>query len=280
MLRGVFFDLDNTLIPTREVERAALAASWAAVFGSSGAMDPIALQKAIRNVYETRFGYGTPGYVELADLSAEKLAAELWTDVLAPWGLPAGDAVERLIHAYSEAERALLAPTAGALDTLDTLRAAGLKLGLITNGASAIQRRKLKVLAWEDFFDTVVVDTEFGHPKPDCRIFDHAAAAVGLPPAELMIVGDHLTADIGGGRSAGWRAVWYNAERKPLPPDAAPPDQTIHTLAELLTLPEIETMLRRTGESRADAPSGPVPSPRACRRSACGSPGRRRVTHN
>jgi len=29
MLRGVFFDLDLTLLPTGEIQRAALAGSWA-----------------------------------------------------------------------------------------------------------------------------------------------------------------------------------------------------------------------------------------------------------
>src|SRR5205823_2007858 len=100
-------------------------------------------------------------------------------------------------------------------------------------------------LALVDWFDIIVIDTEFGCPKPDRRIFDHAATSVGLPPAELLFVGDGLIPDVGGSRAAGWRSVWYNPRDEPLPPGAAPPDHTVRRLMDLLVLPEVAAVLRR-----------------------------------
>ena len=46
-----------------------------------------------------------------------------------------------------------------AAETLSSLRAAGLKLGLITNGSVRMQRSKLRCLALAPAFDTVVIPT-------------------------------------------------------------------------------------------------------------------------
>src|SRR5689334_10109400 len=142
MLRGVFFDLDNTLIGTREAQRTALASAWPAVFGDDSTVDPIALQKAGREAYEAQFGYGTPGYAELAHLSPEEVSRRVCEAALASRGLAAAGRVERFVTDLAQAERAALALSPGAIETLSTLRDAGLKLGLITNGPSAGQRAK------------------------------------------------------------------------------------------------------------------------------------------
>jgi HAD superfamily hydrolase (TIGR01549 family) len=243
-LRGVFFDLDNTLIPDREAQRAALAAAWTAAFASPYPMELKALLKAGRDAYESRFGYGTPGYAELAHLSVEALNRQVIGAALTQLGLAEAKTVERLVLAYAEAQRSSLTLPVETLDTLNALRASRLKLGLITNGASAVQRAKLTSLSLADQFDLIVIDTEFGCPKPDRRIFDHAAAGVGLSPTELLFVGDNWQVDIAGARAAGWRAAWYNPREQPLPPAAPPPDHTLRCLTDLLRLPEIAAALQ------------------------------------
>jgi HAD superfamily hydrolase (TIGR01549 family) len=244
MLRGVFFDLDNTLIRNRETQRGALAAAWETTFGSPCSLDDATLQKVVTDAYRTGFGFGTPGYAELAHLSLGELYRRIGSDVLTRLGLHDADRVERLSRATADAEREALALCPGAIETLDALRSAGLRLGLITNGASAVQRAKLTALTLADWFDVIVIDTEFGCPKPDRRIFDHAATAVGLLPAELLFVGDGLIPDVGGSRAAGWMSVWYNPRGELLPPDMAAPHHTVSRLVDLLALPEVAAALR------------------------------------
>ena len=84
----------------------------------------------------------------------------------------------------------------------------GLKLGVITNGGSVRQRRKLAALKIADAFDAILVSEEEGVRKPDAEIFRRALARCGAAAHEALFVGDHPVADIEGAYSAGLVAVW------------------------------------------------------------------------
>jgi len=66
-----------------------------------------------------------------------------------------------------------------AIETLDRLRDAGFRLGLLTNGPAEMQRWKLARFPIAERVDVVVIEGEFGHGKPDARVFQHALASVG-----------------------------------------------------------------------------------------------------
>jgi putative hydrolase of the HAD superfamily len=109
------------------------------------------------------------------------------------------------------------------------------RVGLITNGLSAIQRGKLKATGLEGQFDPVLVSGEVGVGKPDARIFRRAMELTGCAAAECVMVGDAVERDVAGASGAGWRSVWLNRYGKPLPTDTVP-DATITSLAELPAL--------------------------------------------
>ncbi len=67
-----------------------------------------------------------------------------------------------------------------AVGTLSSLRASGLKLGLITNGSVRMQSRKLECLALSPMFDTILISDAEGIHKPDPRIFQRAMARLGV----------------------------------------------------------------------------------------------------
>jgi putative hydrolase of the HAD superfamily len=92
--------------------------------------------------------------------------------------------------------------------TLEALRAAGKKLGVITNGPIEWQSRKLRTLGLTDYFDDVIISDAVGIAKPDPRIFSLALERLGVSAAESMYVGDHPQIDIAGARAAGLRAAW------------------------------------------------------------------------
>jgi len=110
------------------------------MLGAHPAVDVHAVPRHIREVYQARFGYGTPGYAELGQISVAELSRRITMEVLARCGIADPDCVDRLVGAWAEAERQALALYADTLEALNALRAAGLKLGLITNGPSALQR--------------------------------------------------------------------------------------------------------------------------------------------
>lgn len=85
------------------------------------------------------------------------------------------------------------------------------QVGILTNGFSEIQRLKLEQfpeLAASS--DAVVISEEIGFLKPDTRLFDHAAAVVGMTSSQILYVGDSLHSDVGGGIASGWQVAWYS----------------------------------------------------------------------
>ena len=55
----------------------------------------------------------------------------------------------------------------------------------------------------------------FGVAKPDIRIFQAAATAVGVRPEELLHIGDDAELDVLGGLNAGMQTVWVNRSGQP-----------------------------------------------------------------
>ena len=117
----------------------------------------------------------------------------------------------------------------------------GVRLGLITNGPSDLQRAKVIALGLDSVFELVLVSGEFGVAKPDPSIFLHAAQQLGVTPAQCLMVGDNLDKDVAGALAAGMRAVWV---QRPGGPEAGkvPPDELAGrfvTLSGLAALPEL-----------------------------------------
>lgn len=158
-------------------------------------------------------------------------------EVLAPWG----ELDPETFSFYNDArERSfdLLQAYADARETIDALREHGLKLGVLTNGLSELQRRKLRQIGLEDAFDAVAISQEIGAAKPDPRAFGAAVAMLGLEPAEVAMVGDHLTNDVIGALAAGLgAAVWVERYPGELPEGA-------HLVRELKEIPAVLRLVR------------------------------------
>jgi putative hydrolase of the HAD superfamily len=100
-------------------------------------------------------------------------------------------------------------PFDGVAEALADLRLRGYRLGIITNWDPSA-RRLLAARDLDGFFEQVIVSCEVGCEKPDRRIFDLAAAAAGVRPAECLYVGDNYYVDTVGARAAGMESVVVN----------------------------------------------------------------------
>lgn len=99
------------------------------------------------------------------------------------------------------------------LEVVKKLRAAGIRTAIVTNVTADIldsQRKKVAALGIASFFDAIVYSAEFGVHKPDRRIFDHAAAVLGVANEECVFVGDDPDSDVAGALNAGMEAVWLD----------------------------------------------------------------------
>jgi HAD superfamily hydrolase (TIGR01549 family) len=91
-----------------------------------------------------------------------------------------------------------------ALPVLEELRAAQLRLGLVSNG---IRDLREFVAHHQLDVDAIVGSRAHGFVKPHPTIFQSALQQLGVEPAQAAMVGDSLEEDIEGARALGMRAI-------------------------------------------------------------------------
>ena len=125
-------------------------------------------------------------------------------------------------------------PLPEAIDTVRWLRARGIKLALITNGAGEAQQRKIERFDLGVLFNAILVEGEMGFGKPDERIYRRALRDLEVNPEDAWMVGDHLEFDVAAPQQLGLFAVWIDTGGRGLPPDRqVRPDRVIRRLSEL-----------------------------------------------
>ena len=82
----------------------------------------------------------------------------------------------------------------------------GCRLGVVSNGDSQHQRKKLKHIGVLHRFDSVVISGDTGVSKPDPRIFSRSLAQLGVDACEALFAGDDYERDYLGAARAGLHA--------------------------------------------------------------------------
>ncbi|MCP2001769.1 UNVERIFIED_ORG: 5'-nucleotidase [Buttiauxella agrestis ATCC 33320] len=152
-----------------------------------------------------------------------------WSERLS---VPAGDLNAAFLNAMAE----ICVPLPGAVSLLNALKDK-VKIGIITNGFTALQQIRLERTGLRDYFDLLVISELVGVAKPDRKIFDYTFEQMGHPPRDrVMMVGDTAESDILGGMNAGIATCWLNAHGRSLPEGISP-------TWEVTTLNELERLL-------------------------------------
>ncbi len=217
-IRAVFFDLDDTLLPTTSSRRERATRAFERLKADHPDHKGLRFDSFFHNItaYDHSTGFSRGMQPVLEDLGL--------------WETPAGKAAHGLW--FFDGALDLIEPYPLACETIEALRSE-YRLGLITNGEGIHQRRKFEALGIAQHFDFVLVSGEFGHLKPNRAIFREALARAGVEPHEAVHVGDHIEADVWGAQSVGMRAIWFNAERRRSHYDDATPDATVTSYLEL-----------------------------------------------
>jgi putative hydrolase of the HAD superfamily len=169
---------------------------------------------------------------------ARRLAVQGGFNALAADGhprLPADLAIRIAdrFNAYREEEMFVFP---GAHDAIDELKARGVKLALVTNGAAETQRAKVERFAFAHRFDHIQIEGEHGFGKPEERAYLHAMDALGVTAGDTWMVGDNLEWEIAAPQRLGIYAIWMDVHGEGLPPaSTVKPDRIIRSLSELLT---------------------------------------------
>ncbi len=183
---------------------------------------------------------GLWGYFENTDPTPDGFAAwipeyqhRVWSGALDELGRGDDALAERLSETFKTArrQRHVIFPEVPAL--LEDL-GQRFRLGLVTNGASDLQREKVAGAGLERYFQTIVVSGEVGVGKPDRRVFTRALDALNSSPDDAVMIGDSLRCDIGGAQAMGMSCIWIRSTSLDQPDP--PPTATIVSVAELANL--------------------------------------------
>ena len=175
-VKAVISDLDDTLYPERDYVKSgffAVAADIERRFGVRGVAD------------------------KMLDLF-DKERADVYGRTLDAFGIDRDDAlIKEFVETY-RTHKPNIKLADDVRETLARLRAAGYKLGIITDGEPNRQREKISALGLDKLVDGIIVTDELGgeaYRKPNPKAFELMLDKLGVAAEEAAYVGDNPKKD-------------------------------------------------------------------------------------
>lgn len=199
-ITSLIFDIDGTLLDFRKAERNALMELKDYMQDSDAPEDFISSYHRINDRI----------WIELEEglITGETLKLERFRR-FAKVKMYKGDP-EDLSEYYLTALGKGAFPLEGATELLEQLKGR-YPMAVVTNGLTKVQEARFAALNYESIFDALLISEKEAVSKPDVEIFRRAAERMGVPlDRSVLMVGDSLSSDIGGGIAAGVQTCWYN----------------------------------------------------------------------
>ena len=233
MPRAILFDLDDTILAYDVVADKC----WQDVCLRYEVQLPgFEAGRLLAAINETRDWYwNDPVRMAQGRLDLSNARRDIVSKAFSSLGINAPLVAIELADSYSVERELAITLVPGAVDTLKYFGNHGCRLALVTNGASDAQRQKIERFGLTPLFDCILIEGEFGHGKPDQRVFLKAMEQLDVKPAETWMVGDGLKSDIAGAQELGIFSIWVDWRGMGLP-ESTPvqPDRIIRTVSELV----------------------------------------------
>ena len=207
-LRGILFDLDDTLADSSGTEEIVWEVVADTIAEHVPGVERAELRRRYLDVLERHYAELAAGRIDFLTFRRRRLE-----DALSPWGEVSDELLERYVAAKSRIADELQ-PFPQAVATVRALRGAGIRVGVLTNGPSDFQRRKLEVSGLGPELDAIAISEELGAAKPEREAFERALALLETRAEETAMVGDSLANDVAGGLAAGLAAVVWMPGRR------------------------------------------------------------------
>jgi putative hydrolase of the HAD superfamily len=206
LVDAVLFDVDDTLVDTRGAFATALTAvavEYLPHVPADRYGELLDHWRSDPGGHYRRYTRGETDHVTQRRLRADLMHRTFGGEPVDEHAFAAWDALfwgtfERSWRAFDDARPAL-----------ERLRAAGVAVGVVTNAAVELQRRKLRSAGLDGLPVLVGVDTlGFGKPAPE--VFVEGARLLGSEPARTAYVGDEPDVDARAAHAAGLVGVWLD----------------------------------------------------------------------
>tara|TARA_B100001175_G_scaffold310028_1_gene312522 strand:- start:596 stop:1288 length:693 start_codon:yes stop_codon:yes gene_type:complete len=193
IIKGVIFDLDNTLLDFMKMKEFAVKAAIKGMIEAGLLIDEESAYIEIISIYE-KFGWENQ---KVFDVFIEKQIGRVEYKYLA-----AG------IVAYRRAREANLMAYPNVNKTLMALAKLGIKLGVVSDAPSREAWMRIYYLNLYHFFDIVITFDDTGERKPSKKPFKMSLDALGLKPEEAIMIGDWPERDVVGAKKIGMKTAF------------------------------------------------------------------------
>ena len=206
----IWFDLDDTLINFHANSRLALRL----IYNECGIDRYYPTPEEWIATYETHNKELWDAYSR-AEITQDFLRLDRFATPLRPHWTDSEDRLNEFSRAldplYLDRLAAQTVMIEGAFELLAHLRAHDYNIGVLSNGFTDVQHRKLTNTGLDRMVDLMVLSDDIGVNKPDPRLYSHAMERSGnTNPGRHVMVGDNRATDIAGALASGWRAIWLN----------------------------------------------------------------------
>lgn len=205
-VRGVLFDIDDTLVDTASAFTSGLADAFAAMtdLTDDHHAEVVRMWRADAGGHYRRYVAGevdlvTQRRARVLEITRHLELSDLDDDGFAGWDARYQAAFAASWALFDDAHACVAAAVAD-----------GLAVGVVTNAPGEQQRAKIAAVGLADLLPELVAVDTLGVGKPDPRVFHEGCRMIGTDPASTVYVGDELDTDACAAADAGLHGVWLD----------------------------------------------------------------------
>jgi putative hydrolase of the HAD superfamily len=202
-IKGIIFDCYNTLIDIRtdedSIETYKPVCSWLIYQGVKIDADELMSEykSIVKEELESR-------WEKYPDIKVELVFSKICKQH-ALWDIDEVVVGAETARAFRAASLRRFGVFHQSLRLLEELK--GTPMGIVSNAQKVFSELELRYLDLTKHFQFIIFSSEFGHKKPDPRIFLEGANRLGEKPEEILCIGDNMEHDIAPSAKLGMKAM-------------------------------------------------------------------------